>query len=372
MNKICHLTSVHKPFDVRIHLKECSSLAKDGFDVTFVVPSKTDIEETNGVKFITLPEPAQRRERFLRTDFTVFMTAQRAQCDLVHFHDPELLFAGFLLKMLGKKVVYDVHEDYSASFQSDDRHYIPSGLRKLFPRLIGLMEKISEKVFDGIVAATPSIAAKFCPQKTALVQNFPILDEFQRPGATPYEQRPFDAVYVGGITKYRGIFEMIEAMHLVAQARPSTLQLAGKFISEELFRQVSVTPGWQHVSFKGMLPRDGVAHLYNNARVGLVLFHPEKNHIASQPNKLFEYLSAGLPVIASNFPGWEAFLQENSCGLAVDPLKPEKIAQAILWMFDHPGQAQQMGENGKKAVLEKYNWEVEYRKLAALYKNILK
>ena len=104
---------------------------------------------------------------------------------------------------------------------------------------------------------------------------------------------------------------------------------------------------------------------------GMVIFRPVPNHINSQPNKLFEYMSAGIPVIASNFPLWQQIVEGNKCGLCVDPLNTRAIAEAIDYMVEHPEEAEEMGQNGREAVLEKYNWEIEEQKLLSFYQQVL-
>jgi len=104
---------------------------------------------------------------------------------------------------------------------------------------------------------------------------------------------------------------------------------------------------------------------------GLVLYHPVPNHTDAQPNKLFEYMSAGIPVISSNFPLWKEIVEGHQCGICVDPLKPDEIAKAIQWILDNPEKAKKMGENGRRAVEEKYNHTVEEKKLLTLYKLLL-
>jgi glycosyltransferase involved in cell wall biosynthesis len=104
---------------------------------------------------------------------------------------------------------------------------------------------------------------------------------------------------------------------------------------------------------------------------GLVLLHPVINYLDALPIKMFEYMSAGLPVIASDFPLWREIIEKNECGLCCDPLKPEKIAEAVQWVLDHPQEARIMGENGRRAVIEKYNWESEGKKLVKLYEDLI-
>ena len=104
---------------------------------------------------------------------------------------------------------------------------------------------------------------------------------------------------------------------------------------------------------------------------GMILFHPEPNHVDAQPNKMFEYMSAGMPVIASNFPLWREIMEGSECGICVDPLNSEEIAKAIQFIIKHPAKAEQMGKNGRRALVDRYNWEMEEKKLLGFYKKVL-
>jgi len=125
------------------------------------------------------------------------------------------------------------------------------------------------------------------------------------------------------------------------------------------------------VHFLGwMQPEDVYAHLAK-ADIGLVCLHPEPRFMVAWPVKLFEYMAAGLSVVASNFPLWKEIVEGNQCGITVDPLDPKEIAQAIEYLLTHPEEARQMGENGRRAVEEKYNWEMESKKLLGVYSKLL-
>jgi glycosyltransferase involved in cell wall biosynthesis len=125
------------------------------------------------------------------------------------------------------------------------------------------------------------------------------------------------------------------------------------------------------VSAIGQVNRAEVRNVLGRSVAGLVTFHALPNHVDAQPNKMFEYMSAGIPVIASNFALWRDIIEGNQCGICVDPMNPEAIAAAIDYLIEHPEDAKKMGENGRKAVLEKYNWLMEEKKLINLYKELL-
>ena len=105
--------------------------------------------------------------------------------------------------------------------------------------------------------------------------------------------------------------------------------------------------------------------------MGLILLHPAPNHFQAYPNKLFEYMSAGLPVLASDFPLWREIIEGSGCGQVVDPTNPGEIAKGISWFIGHPAQAEEMGDRGRAAVDNLYNWGREEGKLIAFYKNLI-
>jgi len=194
------------------------------------------------------------------------------------------------------------------------------------------------------------------------IRNFPILEEFSNINFD--RAKKMRAVcYVGGIDEIRCLYEMIEAIGRT----DIRLILAGDFGTEEQKKRAIEMKGWHNVEYVGYAGREEVRAVFSKAIAGLVVFSPMPNHVNALPNKMFEYMSAGLPVIASNFPLWKEIVEGNKCGLTVNPLSPKEIAEAIRYLLAHPEEARKMGENGRKAVLEKYNWDNESRKLMVFY-----
>lgn len=365
MNKVAHLTSVHAHFSSRIFYKECKTLAQAGYRVVFVVQYDKN-KEVDGIQIQGLPKPQNRFERIIRTSWQVYRLANQENAKIYHFHDPELIPIGLLLKAQGKAVIYDVHEDVPRQIIS--KNYIPKSIRYLVSWLFERLENFAARHFDAIVAATPFIENRFSKLGcySINVNNYPISNELYSP-QLDWSNKERAVCYVGGIADIRGISEMIEA---IGQT-DANLLLAGKFSSASQRQQAMSMDGWVDVKELGQLNRREVAQILRKSVAGLVLFHPQPNHINAQPNKMFEYMSAGIPVIASDFPLWREIVEGNQCGICVDPLNPQAISEAIQWLLEHPDEAKRMGKNGRKAVEEKYNWETEAEKLRSLYRELL-
>jgi glycosyltransferase involved in cell wall biosynthesis len=270
---------------------------------------------------------------------------------------------GGLLKLRGKKVIYDVHEDYAGTMKG--KKWLPSAFHHAAAIAINASEAAFSAACDGVIAATPTIASKFRPCKTQLVQNFPWKNELHSTEALPYEAREPIAAYVGALSDVRGLRQMKQAVTLAALKVPVRLVTAGIVIPGA---EAELDDGDnQVVEHLGLLNRPEVAQLLARARVGMVLLHPLGNYVNSQPVKLFEYMSVGLPVIASDFPLWRSIIESARCGLLVNPLNPAAIAEALVWLLLHPAEAAEMGRNGERAVAEKYNWERESESLISAY-----
>ena len=222
------------------------------------------------------------------------------------------------------------------------------------------------------MAATPVIARRFPKGKTVTVQNFPIVGELARGEAEPYDERPPHVAYVGGITTYRGAREMVRALGHLPGGSELRLMLAGTVHPPELAEELERLPGWSRVEFLGWQSRPQIAALLGRVRAGLVVLHPIVNYLDAYPVKLFEYMSVGIPVIASDFPLWRRIVDEAECGLLVDPLDPKAIAGAIQWLLEYPEEAEAMGRRGREAVRKKYNWDAEAKKLLAFYEDLLR
>lgn len=370
--QLVHLSTVHSRNDTRIFLKQVHTLSSAlDADVSLVVADGLgDSQQPGQPAIYDLGKlPASRFKRALTGNWRAFNFLRRAKPQLVHFHDPELIPLGLLLRLCGCQIIYDVHEDVPR--QTMSKHWVPVIFRWPVATAIAAMEWLAGKVFSGIVPATPTIAARFPVGKTVLVQNFPIQSELILADPLPYVERPPKFAYVGGIADIRGGKEMVQALEHMADLPEVRLEMAGGISPESFGAELRELAGWSKVTYRGIIGRQEVARLLGSARAGLVLFQPMPNHVDAQPNKMFEYMSAGLPVIASDFPLWRQIVADAECGLLVDPLDPCAIANALRWVLEHPLEAEAMGQKGQEAVHKIYNWKREATQLVGLYNKLL-
>ncbi|WP_286919581.1 glycosyltransferase family 4 protein [Pseudomonas sp. UBA6753] len=365
--KIAHLTSAHPRYDTRIFLKECRSLALAGHDVHLIVADGKGDETCDLVNIYDVGVSLGRLNRMLSTTQRVFDKALTVDAEVYHLHDPELLPIGLRLKWRGKKVIFDAHEDLPKQLMG--KPYLNAVSKVLLSNIFRLFEKIVCRRFDAIVTATPFITEKFRAINPAsfTVNNYPMVGELAC-GEIDWAKKKEEVSYIGGIASIRGILQVVTAMsHTSSDAR---LQLGGRFSEKTVENEAKSHDGWSKVDELGFVDREGVRDALARSVGGVVTFLPAPNHIDAQPNKMFEYMSAGVPVIASNFPLWRDIIEGNGCGLCVDPMDPKQIAQAIDYLIGHPEDAEAMGRRGQLAVQQKYNWSIEEKALLGVYERL--
>ena len=306
-----------------------------------------------------------RLDRMLWTTRRVAARALAFDADAYQLHDPELLPAGLRLRRAGMRVVFDAHEDVPT--QLLDKPYLAHSVARAIAGLYARYERYACSRLDGLLAATPPIRERLahCNAQTIEVANYPLPEEFS-------PERSWDArtdiCYVGSISAIRGIREMVQACALLRT--PVRLALAGGFADPALARDVALLPGWARVRALGHLDRAGVGRVMENAFAGLVTLLPTASYRDALPVKMFEYMAAGIPVIASDFPRWRAIVEASDCGLCVDPRDPAAIAAAVDRLAQDPALARRLGANGRRAVEQTYNWKNEAQKLVRFYADL--
>jgi glycosyltransferase involved in cell wall biosynthesis len=369
--KVCILSSVHPAFDARIFYKEAKKLVADGYDVTLIAQHTKD-EIIDGIKIIALPKPKNRAERFLKLDYLTYKKTLKQKADIYHFHDPELLlWMVRLKKKTGACVIYDVHEDVPSQILS--KEYIPRPFKELISIFFKFFEKFFSKNFDFIITSTDAIKDKFVKynQNVISIKNYISVEHVRNSQIKVRgKMSNFKIIFVGGIYQERGIIEGIQAINLL-QDLPIKFVLYGS-ADDRFLSKLENLDRLKKLEYRGIISYSEVIDKLIEADIGFLCDYPLKRHIEGLPVKLFEYMAAGLPVIASNFSLWKEIVEGNKCGICVNPLKPKEIAKAIEYLIENPEEAKNMGRNGRKAIVEKYNWENEGEKLSEVYKKLLK
>ncbi len=370
MLKVCHITSAHRNDDVRIFYKECVSLANAGYDVYLVAQGHSF--ESNGVYIVGIGEtPKSRVKRMLITAKRVYQKALGIDADIYHIHDPELLLYAKKLVAKGKHVIFDSHENYGA--QILHKEYIPKFFRSVTSQLYKFFESSILKHIDAVIVPCNfngvNIFEKIA-KKTVYIDNVPLLSEFYDKYQENYKLKVPNVCHIGGLSHSRGITHLVKAVHK-ANAK---LILAGKFSSQGYYKKLQDMPEFECVDYKGFLKRNEVADVYKQSSIGVctILNVGQYNTGDNFATKVYEYMSMGLPVILADKPYVRKVLREYNFGICVQPDNVEEIASAIRYLLDNPDIAMQMGQNGRRAVLEKFNWGIEEKKLIALYEELAK
>lgn len=366
--KVVLFSTVHQATDDRIFHKEARSLAEAAYNVV-VIASHPREQRIEAVHIKPLWKTRSRFERMLRaTSLLPWLLRERAV--IYHFHDPELIPAGLLLRLLGKKAIYDSHEDMPQDILL--KKYVPASLRPILSRLARLFETWAGRILSGVIVPSEDYSPHI-PSRV-VVHNYPILD-YVCPAARVRGDiqscHPF-LVYCGTMTAVRGASEMLGSVAIAAEHVPVQLRLMGRVEDEGLLSEIASGEQKGFVEYLGQIPHRDVYGYCMGAVAGLLLYHSSPFHQFIAPIKLFEFMACRVPVIASDLPFFRKIVHDQGCGLVVNPLDLQAVADAIIYLIEHPEEARRMGERGEELVRTKYNWDSESRRLLAFYESLLK
>ena len=358
---VAHVTTAHPAQDNRIFRKECAALAEAGFDVHLIAVAPRD-HRLGGVSIHALPHRGGRLTRMVRGPWDAWAALRRLDPGLIHVHDPELIPLAIVWRLLHRRpAVYDAHEDLPK--QVLGKAYLPRFLRQVLSLLAAVLESAADRWLDGVVAATPDIAARY-RRGAVLVQNFPWLAAFSEPRELLESTR--GVAYIGAINEGRGLSTMLQ----VARGLPagSTLALAGPASRADV--QLITEQNADDCRYHGVIAVEEIPELLASARVGLALLHPLPNYLNSQATKIYEYMAAGRPFIASNFESWMAQLGPHRCGVFVDPRDLPAVQSAVAGLLTDTAAARSMGRRGRRAFEDHFVFDREAPRLVQLTRRL--
>jgi len=370
--KVCIITTVHQPFDTRVFHKEAKSLAKV-HEVVLVAPDEERADkEVDGIRIITIKKPKSKLLHPV-TMWRVFKAGFKQDCDVYHCHEPGSLFVSAVLKVLKRrKLVYDAHEHYASLIASNK--IFPKSIRGAIERVCFKSELTLSRFADYIIVVRSDLETTFkkVNKNIKIIYVCPDLSFFPLKKVN----REDIVVYEGAVDiEKRGLNIFLASLLIVSKKIKHIKYLIVGTIPEDDLSFATEYLNRNNMAdrfeYTGWVDYNAVPEYLCRAKIGVILLQPVYyNNIMGIPNKLFDCMAAGIPVIASNFPNISKIVKEADCGILIDPTNPEKIADAILYLLEHPEEAKRMGENGRRAVEERYNWGKMEEKLLGVYERL--
>jgi glycosyltransferase involved in cell wall biosynthesis len=379
-NVVMLLSNAFRP-DPRV-LKEAESLSNSGFNLTILcwdrqAELRSDDCLPSGVKIIRIQNIRSSYGIGIRQLLRLplfWLSAQRylriIHPNIIHCHDFDTLPAGLLFGFFHHiPVIYDAHEYYVELIQPRLKGVGGWIIRNI----VRLLEVFGAHLAKAVVTVDKTLAARYLKRN----RNVIILGHYP-PVKMAFVSNPvftrseIKMIYTGRLSTDRGVL-VYDALlkKLLEIGIPARLILAGTFTPEGektiFFEHAKDMLG--SIDFLGWIPYEKMPEIYLTADIGLAFLMPIPRYVAATPVKLFEYMAGGLPVIASNFPSIKEIVDDARCGCLIDPLVDiSPIVNIISNWYRDKTVPQIMGENGRQAILSKYNWENQINHLINLYR----
>jgi glycosyltransferase involved in cell wall biosynthesis len=371
MTRVCHITTVHGAFDDRIFFKQCRSLSAAGFEVHLIAPIAEECVEDE-VRIHPVRVPSSRWLRPIIGAWRAFGIARRLKARTYQVHDPELLWIAILLKWSGARVVYDMHEAMRAHILT--KSWLgPVRLRKMLAWTYGIFEDFAIYVLDHVLVVVESMKEDLVARhparadKVTVIRNLPVLALIDRSIQYIARDDRFTLIYIGGLSRIRGIREMVQALEALPDVR---LKLLGPWSDEGYRKECSSLPAWTQVEDLGQVRMDAVYDHVRAADLGVCVLYPVHNYMISLPIKTFEYMACGLPMLLSDFPFWRRTF--GPFAWFVDARDPGAMTEAVRAAQGDTEGRRRKGREGREVVRERYSWESESARLVDLYRALEK
>lgn len=356
-----HLTSVHPRYDTRIFHKHAVFAAASGYSVSMLVNDQHPNEMMNNVSIISTNWVFQ--SKFKRILYSVFLfpfKSLKIKSNLYIIHDPELIPCGLILKLLGKKVIYDIHEDY---------HLIHSQKNTFLSSVLGIFYKLVSNFFvrqiDGVFVVNDRLESQYgsIARHLVLVPNFPIIDKV-KPISKSLDDGNLKIIFAGGITEDWNV-SLIS--NILSELEDVEFHIAGK---SNHYLDSILDNHYANLIYHGHLMHDEVLDLMVQMDMGMAISSSiQLQGEGSIGNtKVFEYLAAGLAVIVNDNKVWREIIKDNNVGFVLDGI--EDISHVINSIKHNKDALKEMKLKAQKIIAEKYNWDKTFLNVVNMYEDI--
>lgn len=369
--KVCHIISGYQRNDARVFQRQCKSLKKNGFEVN-VLTNDGGAESTEyGIRFFVC-------EKFWKNRIKVLLLAKQQfykkaldiNADIYQLHSPELFSLGIALKNAGKKIVYDAHEDLPNHIL--EKEWLPKVMRRSLSLILKLYMNSVLRKYDAIITPHTHVKSQLelINKNTFLVTNFPLFRTNVNFSYTDYISRKKTICYTGTVYRYSNQESILDAMINLPEVNYTVVG----HIDHEHLEHLKSHIVFSRVNFMGRIPWSDMCHFYGKVIIGLVVYDYKLNlgyKLGSYgTNKIFEYMEAGIPIICTDYKLWNDIVFEYGCGICVQPGSSVQITEAIKYLVNNPEKAYLMGQNGRKAIKEKFNWSSQESIYIEVFNNL--
>lgn len=370
MPHYCFLTGLYNRYDPLMFGRQGKALVNEGFKVTYIVCDDKPDEVKDNINIISTHfTPKGRFDRFLHSKKKVLALAKDVDADIYQISDPELIGLVGALKRKGKHVVFNLREYYPDMLLR--KGYIHKSLRKTASNLYSNMMSHDLKKYDAVFTVTDWILNLLKKQhgieKAYLLTNFPSVNQKFSLSKEEYLTRPDTLCYEGsiyGVSRQQNVFKALEMLPDVKYL------MAGKI--DEGYHWIKELPYWSKVEFVDGFALEDLPAIFAKATMSNVFRDFENREGSFGVIKVFESMEAALPVLFADVEPYRSINAKYHCGICVNPNDVESIRSAIEYLVTHKEEAYEMGQNGRRAVIEEYNWEKQAEAYISIINQILK
>ena len=368
--KICIITSVHKYNDRRILDKEAISLLNNGYEIDLIAPEGKDFKY-RGINIVGIPKlpKLMRPVNWLR----IIKICISKRYSIIHFHDPDLLFVGLFFKIFtNSNVIYDVHENYAVRlFANRDNWFF-----RIIRWSVDTFEHFAARIIRNIIVVEKHMRNRFNNYKchTLLLPNFARAGSFRTVQIPKKDYTKRVIIHTGTLMAVRGSLVMAEIVKKVTDVDPTIqFKFVRNFLSDheetllmEKIRYLQIEKQFQFIDW---VPPDKLLNILIESSIGLSVLLPYgQYHNRAIPTKLFEYMAAGLAIVAEESACNNKYIRQNRCGYLEPYSNIDRFKDRILDLINNPTELRRCGENGREAFLKYYNWEIYEESFIEFYK----
>ena len=365
MAHICFVTGLYSRYDSLIYYRQGRGLIASGHKVSIVVCDLLPDECIEGIHiYSTHYVPKNRIERFLGSSKAVQEIADKIDADIYQLQDPEPIGLVRHFRNKGKKVFFNMREYYPDMILH--KEYLPTFLRRY---VSWYYERLISKYFsqyDSVFTVTPEfveiLEKKFKLNNICLLTNYPIPNPEYRLEKVDYMSRHDVIIYEGTIYENSRQDVFMDALSKIPQVQylmVGKIDENNSIMQHPYWSKVEFVNGFKQSDLKGFFQRSTISNTLRDfggwdGSLGVI--------------KIFESMEAALPVVFSDVPMYRKIVEQYKCGVCADPNDAKSIESAIRYLVENKEEAYWMGQNGRKAVLEEFNWWKQMEK----YENSIK